>query len=114
MRVIPGKVFILTIFLLGSGTLGADNNVLDYYFPDLIFNDDPAAQQYDTVQLMLENRQVEQAREAAEILIDDNLDLAQSNPIQFGKLLANLGAILAYQEKYPEAMQALDVSLQTV
>jgi tetratricopeptide (TPR) repeat protein len=114
MRAVPGKAFILTIILFVCGTLGADDDALDYYFPDLIFKDDLTVQQYERVQIMLQIRQVEQAREAAEILIDDNLDLAESNPILFGKLLANLGTILAYQEKYPEAMQALDVSLQTV
>lgn len=114
MWAVPGKVFILIAMMFVCGTLDADDDALDYYFPDLIFKDDLATQQYDSVQRLLKDGQIEQAREAAEILIDDNLDLAQSNPILFGKLLANLGVILAHQEKYPESMQALDVSIQSI
>ncbi len=111
---IPGRAFILITLLLMSGTLIAAEDALDYYFADLTFRDDITTRQYETVQLRLRNDQFDQARDAAEILIDDNLDLATSNPVLFGQLLANLGVILAYQEKYLEAMQALDTSLQTI
>jgi len=114
MQIKLGKAFILVIFLVASGTVGAAEAALDYYFSDLAFRDDASTRQFETIQLMLRNGQVEQARDTAEILVDDNLHLASSHPILFGKLLANLGIILAYQEKYPEAMQALDISLQTI
>ena len=99
---------------LWSGITSAQENVLDYFFDELTFNDQTSRRQYEQIQIQLRNGQFEPAKQAAENLVANNIGLAESDPTLYGKLLANLGILLSSQGHYLEAMEALDPGLEFI
>ncbi|MCZ6502272.1 MAG: hypothetical protein O6945_07145 [Gammaproteobacteria bacterium] len=99
---------------LWSGIASAQENVLDYFFDELTFNNETSRHQYEQIQIQLRNSQLEPATQAAENLVANSIGLTESDPALYGKLLANLGILLSSQGYYLEAMEALDPGLEFI
>jgi tetratricopeptide (TPR) repeat protein len=108
------KTVYTGMMLLLSGFAAAEEDVLDYFFDELVFNDESSQHQYEQIQTLLRNGQFEPAKQSAEELVDNNVALTETNPILYGKLLANLGILLSSQGHYLEAMEALDPGLEFI
>ena len=88
--------------------------MLEYYFNDLKFDDDENRHLYEQMQTQIQNEQLEPARENAKVLIDNNPNLREINPVLYGKLQTNLGVLLSSQGYLPEAMEVLDKALASI
>lgn len=113
-----GEAFLKNLIHMGvmliplwSGIATANQEVLDYFFDDLTFVDETSRLQHAQIQLQLRDDQLESAQQAIRDLLDNNIELGETNPVLYGKLLANLGILLSSRGDYPEAMEALDPAL---
>ncbi len=98
-------LFLLCLF--AAYYAAADEDIFDYYFHSLAI---PASSQEDYRQLsqLLGYKTLEQAIVLCEQIVEDNTRLQETNPILYGKLLANLGMILNFGEYYENSLELLD------
>lgn len=105
----------LLMALLISGTSAyAEEDVLDFFFNDLVFVDEANDNLNQQMHNQLRNGQIKQAIQLAEQLIDNNIQLSETDSILYGKLLTNLGILFSYNGQYQAAMQVLDLGLQSI
>ena len=105
---------VIMLLPLWSGIACAEENILDYFFDELTFNDETSRRQYEQIQIQLRNGLFEPAKQSAENLVANNIGLSESDPALYGKLLANLGILLSSQGHYLEAMEVLDPGLEFI
>jgi len=105
---------VLLLVSVCPDTLLAEENILEYYFDDLTFLDEENHHLFEQVQILLQNERFEPAQQNAKILIDNNPELAETDPILYGKLLTNLGILLSAQGFLVEAMEVLDPALASI
>lgn len=109
------KSLILIVLLsMSCHNLSAEETILDYFFDDITFTNQPNKMRFQQLQNHLRNSQIEQAVQLAEDLVDQHIDLSESHPIRFGKLLSNLGILLSYQGYFADAMTSLDPALDFI
>lgn len=102
------------LILLWTGIASANQEVLDYLFDDLTFVDESSRLQHAQIQLQLRDDHLESAQQAIRNLLDNNIELGETNPILYGKLLTNLGILLSSQSDYQLAMESLDPALEFI
>ena len=104
---VRGSLALLLLPLLAVHHAAADEDIFDYYFHSLVV---PASAEEDYRQLsqLLGYKTLEQAIVLCEKIVEDNTGLQETDPILYGKLLANLGMILNFGEYYENSLEVLD------
>ena len=104
---VRGRLALLLLPLLAVHHAAADEDIFDYYFHSLAV---PASAQEDYRQLsqLLGYKTLEQAILLCEKIVEDNTGLQETDPVLYGKLLANLGMILNFGEYYENSLEVLD------
>ena len=104
---VRGTLALLLLSLLAVHHAVADEDIFDYYFHSLVV---PTSSQEDYRQLsqLLGYKTLEPAIVLSERILVDNTVLQETNPILYGKLLANLGIILNFGQYYENSLEVLD------
>ena len=100
------------LFLTLSCLANAEVETMDYLYTDLTFADEQSNQTYSIFETQTKNGQLPLAAQTANGLLDQQLELTDSNPALYGKLLANLGMVQASLGEYDNAMASLDPALE--
>jgi tetratricopeptide (TPR) repeat protein len=104
----PNRILLLLTTLLAlSNSAVAEEDILDYYNHSLDLPGDSAID-FERLGNLLNYQTLEEAIVLCEQIIDDNTDLEETNPLTYGKLIANLGMILNYGEYYENALDTLN------
>jgi len=104
----PNRILLLLTTLLAlSNSAVAEEDILDYYNHSLDLPGDSAID-FERLGNLLNYQTLEEAIVLCEQIIDDNTDLEETNPLAYGKLIANLGMILNYGEYYENALDTLN------
>ena len=112
--VLIGTMALLVALFISGTSVYAEEDVLDYFFNDLVFVDEVSDNLNQQMHSQLKNGQIKQAIQLAGRLIDNNIQLSEIDSILYGKLLTNLGILFSYDSKYQTAMQVLDQGLQSI
>ncbi len=103
------KICLVSLGLLALPVIAASNdNILDYYFEDIQLTGTSNQRLYQQTMELIGKGQIDSATQLAEELVNQNDRLAEIQPIRFGKLLANLGILLAKQGFNEDALATLD------
>ncbi len=95
---------LLTCALAAQG----HDDVLDYLFDDLHFDDKTSARHQQRIEALIENGEFEKALETATLLADRNVDLAETEPELYGRILVNLGILYSVLGQAEEAWTFLE------
>ncbi len=100
-------IVLLCLFALPLKA-ATNENVLDYFFEDIELAGTKNQRLFQQTMGLIRKGQLDNATEVAEELVNQNDKLAETQPIRFGKLLANLGILLAKQGLSEDAIATLD------
>jgi len=108
------SLILTAILSLTCLNISAEETILDYFFDDISFSDPMSERRFQHLRARMRDSQIEQAALLAEDLVDQHIELSETHPIRFGKLLSNLGILLSYQGFFRDAMASLDAGLEFV
>ncbi len=94
--VLIGIMALLMALLISGTSAYAEEDVLDFFFNDLVFVDEASDNLNQQMHNQLRNGQIKQAIQLAQRLIDNNIQLSEPDSILYGKLLTNLGILFSY------------------
>lgn len=104
----------LVLISLSCSTVSASEAILDYIFDDITFSDQASNKRFQRLQVQLRDGLIEQATQLAEELLEQNIELSETHPIRYGKLLSNFGMLLSYRGSFEEAMISLNPALEFI
>ncbi len=108
------RAMLLLIVSVASIHVSADDQILDYFFDEIKLTDGTSKRNFNQLKAQLNGGSSNRAIELAEELINDNEVYAETHPIRFGKLLANLGMLLSDGGQYVDGLASLDVALDMI